>query len=206
MQALAAEAAAATAGLVLDRHCAAGVRRRGRHCVRCCHRASRRACRPRTRLKRQTLDMAIPTVTVIHPKARRGGRKRSCLPGNAQAYVATPIYARTNGYLKTWYFDIGAHVKAGQLLAEIETPEVDRQLDQARADLATAQANYDLSQTTADALSVAVQKRFGGQAGCGRPRGRSACQEGHGRFGQLSTCGGWKRCSTFKRFTRRSTA
>jgi len=72
------------------------------------------------------------------------------LPGNAQAYVATPIYARTNGYLKTWYFDIGAHVKAGQLLAEIETPEVDRQLDQARADLATAQANLDLSQITAD--------------------------------------------------------
>ena len=71
------------------------------------------------------------------------------MPGNAQAYVATPVWARTNGYLKAWYFDIGAHVKAGQLLAEIETPEVDKELDQARADLATAQANYDLSQTTA---------------------------------------------------------
>ncbi len=85
---------------------------------------------------------------MIHPK-RGAAAEEVVLPGNAQAYVATPIYARTNGYLKNWYFDIGAHVKAGQLLAEIETPEVDRQLDQARADLATAQANYDLSQTTA---------------------------------------------------------
>jgi RND family efflux transporter MFP subunit len=100
-------------------------------------------------LKQQTLAMAVPTVTVIHP--RRGAPvEEVVLPGNAQAYVATPIYARTNGYLKTWYFDIGAHVKAGQLLAEIETPEVDRQLDQARADLATARANYNLAHTTAE--------------------------------------------------------
>jgi RND family efflux transporter MFP subunit len=99
-------------------------------------------------LKEQTLEMAVPTVTVIHPK-RGAAAEEVVLPGNAQAYVATPIYARTNGYLKAWYFDIGAHVKAGQLLADIETPEVDRQLDQARADLATAQANYDLAGTTA---------------------------------------------------------
>jgi len=99
-------------------------------------------------LKHETLEMAVPTVTVIHPK-RGAMAEEVVLPGNAQAYVATPIYARTNGYLKTWYFDIGAHVKAGQLLAEIETPEVDRQLDQARADLATARANYDLARTTA---------------------------------------------------------
>ena len=99
-------------------------------------------------LKHETLEMAVPTVAVIHPK-RGATAEEVVLPGNAQAYVATPIYARINGYLKTWYFDIGAHVKAGQLLAEIETPEVDRQLDQARADLATAQANYDLSKTTA---------------------------------------------------------
>ncbi len=99
-------------------------------------------------LKRDTLETAIPTVTAIHPK-RGAPAEEVVLPGNAQAYVATPIYARTNGYLKAWYFDIGARVKSGQLLAEIETPEVDRQLDQARADLATAQANYDLSQTTA---------------------------------------------------------
>jgi RND family efflux transporter MFP subunit len=99
-------------------------------------------------LKDETLEMAVPTVSVIQPK-RGALAEEVVLPGNAQAYVATPIYARVNGYLKTWNFDIGAHVKSGQLLAEIETPEVDRQLDQARADLATAQANYELSQTTA---------------------------------------------------------
>ncbi len=100
-------------------------------------------------LRRQTFDMAIPTVSVVHP--RRGASvEEVVLPGNAQAYVATPVWARTNGYLKKWYFDIGAHVKSGQLLAEIETPEVDKQLDQARADLATAEANYALSKTTAD--------------------------------------------------------
>ncbi|MGA7240475.1 MAG: efflux RND transporter periplasmic adaptor subunit [Bryobacteraceae bacterium] len=99
-------------------------------------------------LKRRTLDISIPAVTVFHP--RRGASvEEVVLPGNAQAYVATPVWARTNGYLKAWNFDIGAHVKAGQLLAEIETPEVDKELDQARADLATAQANYELSQTTA---------------------------------------------------------
>lgn len=100
-------------------------------------------------LKQQTLDQAIPTVSVVHPKPSAPAEE-VVLPGNAQAYVATPIYARINGYIKIWYFDIGARVKAGQLLAEIETPEVDRQFDQARADLATAQANLDLSKTTAD--------------------------------------------------------
>jgi RND family efflux transporter MFP subunit len=101
-----------------------------------------------TELKQQTMEMAVPTVTVIHPR-RAAASEEVVLPGNAQAYIATPIYARTSGYLKSWTFDIGARVKAGQLLAEIETPEVDRQLDQARADMATAQANYDLAQTTA---------------------------------------------------------
>lgn len=100
-------------------------------------------------LKQQTLASAVPTVNVIHP-TRGAPVEEVELPGNAQAYVATPIYARTSGYLKAWYFDIGAHVKAGQKLADIETPEVDRQLDQARADLATARANYDLAQTTAE--------------------------------------------------------
>jgi RND family efflux transporter MFP subunit len=100
-------------------------------------------------LRRTTLDAAVPTVSVIQPK-REDRPEEVALPGNMQAFVATPIFARTSGYLKKWYFDIGAHVKAGQLLVEIETPEIDRQLDQARADQATAQANYDLSKTTAD--------------------------------------------------------
>lgn len=100
-------------------------------------------------LKQQTLEMAIPAVSVVHPKPNAPAEE-VVLPGNAQAYIATPIYARINGYIKIWYFDIGARVKKGQLLAEIETPEVDKQFDQARADLATAQANLDLSKTTAD--------------------------------------------------------
>jgi RND family efflux transporter MFP subunit len=70
------------------------------------------------------------------------------LPGNTQAYMDTPIYSRTNGYLKSWYFDIGAHVRKGQLMAQIETPEVDQQLQVAQADLKSAQANLDLANTT----------------------------------------------------------
>jgi RND family efflux transporter MFP subunit len=70
------------------------------------------------------------------------------LPGNIQAFTIAPVYARTSGYLKKWYVDIGGRVKSGQLLAEIETPEVDKQLDQARADLTTAQANLKLAEIT----------------------------------------------------------
>ncbi len=98
-------------------------------------------------VKQDTLDMSVPTVSVVHPK--RGAMKDEIvLPGNIQAFTISPIYARTSGYLKKWYFDIGARVKTGQLLAEIEAPEVDKQLDQSRADLATAEANLSLSQST----------------------------------------------------------
>jgi len=100
-------------------------------------------------LERQTLDADFANVAVLHPKTAAASEE-VVLPGNMQAFVATPVFARTSGYLKKWYFDIGSHVKAGDLLAEIETPEIDRQLDQARADLATAQANYRLAQTTAE--------------------------------------------------------
>ncbi len=99
-------------------------------------------------LSTATLDAAVPTVTTVHPRLE-SAPEEVVLPGNVQAFVSTPIFARTNGYLKRWYFDIGSHVKAGQLLAEIETPEIDRQLDQARADLANTQANYGLAQSTA---------------------------------------------------------
>jgi RND family efflux transporter MFP subunit len=72
------------------------------------------------------------------------------LPGNTQAFVDTPIYARTSGYLKSWYFDIGAHVTKGQLMATIETPELDEQLQVARADLKSAQADLNLANTTSE--------------------------------------------------------
>jgi RND family efflux transporter MFP subunit len=91
---------------------------------------------------------AIATVNVVEPKPG-GALEEIVLPGTTQAYIDTPIFARTNGYLKKWYFDIGAHVEQGQLLAVIDTPELDQQLDQARADLKTAQANEKLAEITA---------------------------------------------------------
>lgn len=102
----------------------------------------------RTALRKETAEMAVPTVSVVQPK-RSAPAQEIVLPANVQAFSDSPIYARTNGYLKRWYVDIGARVRKGQLLAEIETPEVDQQLRQARADLATAQANLSLSQITA---------------------------------------------------------
>jgi len=103
----------------------------------------------RATLNRETQEMAIPTVAVIHPK-KSAPTQEVVLPANVQAFIDAPIYARTTGYLRKWYVDIGKHVKAGQLLAEIETPEVDQQLRQARADLATAEANVHLAQITAE--------------------------------------------------------
>jgi RND family efflux transporter MFP subunit len=94
-----------------------------------------------------TEKAAVPTVSVVQPSSNAAG-KEIVLPGNTQPFNDTPIYARTNGYLKHWYVDIGAHVAQGQLLAEIETPEIDRQLEQARADLKNAQANEQLAQIT----------------------------------------------------------
>lgn len=103
----------------------------------------------RTALRKETAEMAIPTVSVVQLK-HSGPAQEIVLPANVQAFVDSPIYARTNGYLKHWYADIGAHVRKGQLLAEIETPEMDQQLRQARADLNTAQANLSLSEITAN--------------------------------------------------------
>src|SRR5258706_4456289 len=101
-----------------------------------------------SRLTKRTEEAAIPTVAVVFP--REGAPTQEIvLPGNTQAFSDAPIYARTSGYLKRWYFDIGAHVQRGQLLAEIETPEVDRQLEQSRADLDTAQANLNIAKITA---------------------------------------------------------
>lgn len=94
-----------------------------------------------------TQKLAVPTVAIIHPMLETS-REDLVLPATMQAYVESPIYARTNGYLVKWYHDIGSRVKKGDLLADIETPEVDQQLMQARADLVTAQANEKLSEIT----------------------------------------------------------
>lgn len=102
-----------------------------------------------TRLAQVTHQGAIPSVNVVHPQLATRARDL-VLPGNTQAFIDSPIYARTNGYLKRWYVDIGAHVRKDELLAEIETPELDQQLRQAEAELATAEANLNLSQITAE--------------------------------------------------------
>jgi RND family efflux transporter MFP subunit len=103
--------------------------------------------RARTTLKAETAQVALTAVSVVSPK-QTAPAEEIILPGNVQPFITSPIYARTNGYLKKWYFDIGAHVKQGELLAVIETPEVDQQLQQARSNLATAQANLELAAIT----------------------------------------------------------
>jgi RND family efflux transporter MFP subunit len=101
----------------------------------------------RNGLEREAANAALVTVVTITP-SRGPASDNVVLPGSVQAFYEAPIYARTSGYLKVWYTDIGATVKKGQVLAEIEAPEVDQQLRQAQADLGTAQANYDLAHTT----------------------------------------------------------
>ncbi len=107
----------------------------------------------RQRVRAETVSASADSgeipVSVVHPR-RSDAATDVNLPGNVQAFVETPIYARTNGYLKKWFVDIGGRVKAGDLLATIETPEVDQVLNQAHAALLQAQANLDLAKTTAD--------------------------------------------------------
>ena len=100
-----------------------------------------------TVLKAETAQVARPAVSVVAPK-QTAPAQEIILPGNVQPFITSPIYARTNGYLRKWYFDIGAHVKQGQLLAVIETPEVDQQLQQSLSNLNTAKANLTLAETT----------------------------------------------------------
>lgn len=95
-----------------------------------------------------TQSEQIP-VAVMYPTHSNASRQLT-IPGNVQAYVETPIYARTDGYLKRWYVDIGGRVKEGQLLATIDTPEIDQQLKQAEAAQLQAQANLDLAKSTAE--------------------------------------------------------
>ncbi|HUA81115.1 MAG TPA: efflux RND transporter periplasmic adaptor subunit, partial [Dyella sp.] len=99
-------------------------------------------------LKTWTQQQAVPTVTVIMPAPGKSGPVLD-LPGQLEAYTRAPIYAQVSGYLKEWKTDIGTPVKSGELLGEISTPELDQQLEQARADLASARANADLAGVTA---------------------------------------------------------
>jgi RND family efflux transporter MFP subunit len=103
----------------------------------------------RTDLNAETAQVAIVSVSVVSPQ-KTAPAQEIILPGNVQPFITSPIYSRTNGYLRKWYFDIGAHVKKGQLLAVIETPEVDQQLEQSLSNLNTAKANLELANITKD--------------------------------------------------------
>jgi len=98
-------------------------------------------------LRAETAEVAVPTISIVSPQ-RAAPSQEIVLPGNVQPYVTAPIFSRTNGYLQAWYFDIGAHVKKGQLLAVISTPEIDQQLGQSRSNLSTAEANLRLAEIT----------------------------------------------------------
>ncbi|HKW94981.1 MAG TPA: efflux RND transporter periplasmic adaptor subunit [Methylomirabilota bacterium] len=108
-------------------------------------------------LKRATEAAAVPTVAVVSPSTSAPSDEL-VLPGTARAYTDAPIYARSSGYLKKWYVDIGTRVTQGQLLAEIDAPEVDQQLRQARADLETARANMEMARTTADRWQALLKR------------------------------------------------
>ena len=108
-------------------------------------------------LRSLSADTAVTPVSVVQPKPAAPAQE-IILPGSIEPFISSPIYARTDGYLKKWYFDIGAHVKAGQLLATIQAPEVDEQLSQSRSTLATAQANMKLAQITMDRYQGLLKK------------------------------------------------
>jgi RND family efflux transporter MFP subunit len=105
--------------------------------------------RSEANLQQWTQNQAVPSVAVVSPQNGVGAQEL-VLPGEIEAYYQAPIHARVSGFLKMWYQDIGAHVTAGQILAEIDTPELDQQLLQAKADLASARANAKLAELTAE--------------------------------------------------------
>jgi RND family efflux transporter MFP subunit len=101
-----------------------------------------------SRLSSLTDEEAVATVSVVTPRVADNHAGLD-LPGRLEAYIRAPIYARVSGYLKSWKYDIGAKVKAGSVLAEIDTPDLDQQLSQSRADLNVSQANAHLAQISA---------------------------------------------------------
>ena len=103
----------------------------------------------RQALDKETLELSTPTVQVVNPMPGKA-TDTLMLPAEVRAFTEAPIYARASGYVKHWYVDIGARVTTGQLLADIDTPELDQQLTGARADLAQAEAARALSKITAE--------------------------------------------------------
>jgi multidrug efflux pump subunit AcrA (membrane-fusion protein) len=158
--------------------------------------------RARTALKDETRATAAPTVAIVKPEPGAPAQEL-ILPASVQAFTDAPIYARTSGYLKKWYADIGARVRKGQRLADIDSPEIEQQLQAARADLANARANEHLAKapTATSSLSGPTRPRAWTSTTpwtASRPSTRP-------RTPRSPTCGGWSRWWRSRRSTRRST-
>ena len=147
-------------------------------------------------LKSETALMSTPSATVFQATSSQAGTL--ALPGRVQAWAQAPVYARTNGYLGHWYVDIGTPVKAGQVLADIQAPDVDQQLAAAKAALATAQANYTLSKTTADRWEKLLAEQAVSQQDADDKRGdlaakQAARDEAAANVARLQTLAGFER-------------
>jgi membrane fusion protein, multidrug efflux system len=150
-----------------------------------------------TNVRQWTEEQAIPTVSLVSPQTGAISQEL-VLPGTLRAFFDAPIYARVPGYLKHWYVDIGAHVRAGELLAEIETPELDQQIKQAEADLATAKANENLAQTTAQRwqhmlTSESVSKQEADEKAGSYAAKRADLDAAQANFERLRQMGAFKR-------------
>lgn len=149
------------------------------------------------RLRDWTDERIIPTVTVLEPVSS-GGAVRFDLPGRLQAYSRALLYARVDGYLKSWKTDIGAPVKAGELLAEIETPDLDQQLLQAKADLASTQATAALARTTAERWEQLVDSGYASKQAAAEKTGDFKTKEALVKSAQANV----ERLVALKKFTR----
>jgi RND family efflux transporter MFP subunit len=114
--------------------------------------------RAESRLRQNTNEAAVEEVVIIHPKDN-SPIDDVVLPGETQPYINSPVYARASGYLVKWYHDIGSRVKKGDLLAVVDAPELDKQLDQAQADLETSKANSNIAKITSDRWQGLVKTR-----------------------------------------------
>jgi len=150
-------------------------------------------------LSQWTNEQALPTVSVLHPITSDAPRALT-LPGDVEAYYEAPIYARVSGYLHMWYDDIGAHVKAGQVLATIDAPDLDQQLSQAQADLANANANLSLAELTAKRWHALLASNSVSQQSADEKAGAAAAARAVVRA-QQAHVDQLRAMSTFKRLT-----
>ena len=158
----------------------------------------------RDALRKEAARDAVPTVVTVTANRTSLGEDL-VLPGTVQAFVEAPIYARTSGYLKTWYTDIGTPVKKGQLLAEIETPEVDQQYAQAQADLETARANESLSNSTNKRWQGLLSTESVSQQDADEKAGDAAAKKA-ALASAAANVARLRDLESFKRVVRRSTA